>query len=135
MFGEFVKNVAFDYGRINAIAINNRGPDRANGQPGSFAGGDTGWILGIKAGTPAFEKRWDWYAGLNYEYLESDATVDGFNDSDFGLGGTNLKGYTLFGAVALSKRVSLFLRFMSANEVSGPIFRSDIVQFDLNTKF
>jgi hypothetical protein len=135
VFGEFVKNVAFNYDNINAKAINNRGPDQSGGKPGNFAGGDTGWILGIKAGTPAFEKRWDWYAGASYRYLESDATVDGFNDSDFGLGGTNLKGYTLFGAVALSKHVSFYLRWMSANEVAGPTFRNDTLQFDFNAKF
>ncbi len=135
LFGEFVKNVAFDRGSVGAKAINNLGPDRAGGQPGSFAGGDNGWILGLKAGSPAFEKRWDWYAGASYRYLESDATVDGFNDSDFGSGGTNLKGYTLFGAVALSKHVSLYLRWMSANEVAGPTLRNDTFQFDFNAKF
>lgn len=135
LFGELVKNVAFDGGSINAKAINNRGPDRASGQPGSFEGGDTGWIIGIKAGSPAFEKRWDYYVGASYRHVESDATVDGFNDSDFGLGGTNLKGYTLFGAVALTKHVSLYLRWMSANEVAGPTFRNDTFQFDFNAKF
>ena len=135
LFGEYVKNVAFDSGSINAKAINNRGPDRANGQPGNFAGGDTGWIIGLKVGSPAFEKRWDWFVGASYRYLESDATVDGFNDSDFGLGGTNLKGYTVFGSVALSKHVNFYLRWMSANEVAGPTFRNDTFQFDFNAKF
>jgi hypothetical protein len=135
LFGEYVKNVAFDRATISARAVNNLGPDRADGKPGSFVGGDTGWIIGIKAGTPAFEKRWDWNAGVSYRYLESDATVDGFNDSDFGLGGTNLKGYTLSGAVALSKHVSFNIRWMSANEVAGPTFRNDIFQFDFNAKF
>ena len=135
LFGEFVKNVAFDRSSINAIAINNRGPDRANGQPGNFAGGDTGWIIGIKAGAPALEKRWDWYVGAAYQYEESDATVDGFNDPNFGLGGTNLKGYRLFGAIALSKHINLYLRWLSANEVSGPKFRNDTLQADFNASF
>ena len=135
LFGEFVKNVAFDHGSINAKAINNRGPNQANGTPGGFAGGSNGWTLGIKAGSPAFEKRWDWYVGAAYQYEQSDATVDGFNDPNFGLGGTNLKGYRLFGAVALSKHVNLFMRWMSANEVAGPTFRSDVFQLDFNAKF
>ena len=135
LFGEFVKNVAFDRASIGAKAINNLGPDRANGQPGGFVGGDTAWAVGIKVGSPAFEKRWDWYAGASYQYEQSDATVDGFNDPNFGLGGTNLKGYRLFGAVALSKHVSLFLRWLSANEVAGPTFRNDTLQLDFNAKF
>ena len=135
LYGEFVKNVAFDHGSINAKAINNRGANQANGAPGGFVGGDTGWILGLKVGSPTFEKRWDWYAGVAYQHEDSDATVDGFNDPNFGLGGTNLKGYRLFGAVALSKHINLFIRWMSANEVSGPTFRSDVLQVDFNAKF
>ena len=122
---------------INQNFVNNRGPDLPGGAPGNFAGGNTGWVIGLKAGSPAFEKRWDWYVGVNYRYVESDATVDGFVDSDFAgnFAGTNLRGYTLFGAVALTARTSLFLRFMSANEVAGPTFRNDILQFDFNAKF
>ena len=134
LYGEYIQNVAFN---ISPNFVNNRGPNLPNGQPGNFAGGNTGWVIGLKAGSPAFEKRWDWYVGLNYRYVESDATVDGFVDSDFAgnFAGTNLRGYTLFGSVALSPRTSVFLRFMSANEVAGPTFRNDILQFDFNAKF
>ena len=127
--------MAFDYGNINSKAINNRGPDRAPGKPGNFAGGNTAWIVGLKAGSPALEKRWDWNVGVNYRYVESDSVVDGFNDSDFGGGGTNLKGYTVFGSVALTPHIALALRWMSADEIGGPTFRNDILQFDFNATF
>ena len=135
LYGEFVENVAFDYNAVNSKAINNRGPDRAPGRPGNFAGGNTGWIIGMKAGSAALQKRWDWNVGVNYRYIESDAVVDGFNDSDFGGGGTNLKGYTIYGAVAITPHVALALRWMSADEIGGPTFRNDILQFDFNAKF
>jgi hypothetical protein len=135
LFGQWIENVAFDYNDINAIAINNRGPNFPNGNPGRFDGGNTGWIAGLKVGHPALQHRWDWALGANYRYIESDATPDAFNDSDFGLGGTNLKGYSVFGAVALSPRIGLALRWMSANEIGGPPYRNDIVQFDFNAKF
>ena len=61
--------------------------------------------------------------------------MDAFNDSDFGLGGTNVKGYCVFGALALSPRVALGLRWMSANQVAGPTFQRDIFQFDFNAKY
>ena len=61
--------------------------------------------------------------------------VDGFNDSDFGLGGTNLKGYEIYGNLALTPRVFIGLRWLSADEVSGPKYGSDIFQFDFNAKF
>jgi hypothetical protein len=135
LFGEWIENVAFDYGDINAIAINNRGPNLPSGSTGRFAGGNNGWIFGVRVGHPVLLKRWDWVIGVNYRYLESDATVDAFNDSDFGLGGTNVKGYTVFGALALSPRVALGLRWMSANQVAGPTFQRDIFQFDFNAKY
>jgi hypothetical protein len=135
LYGEFTENLAFDYGAINSKAINNRGPDRAPGRPGNFAGGNTAWIVGLKAGKAALEKRWDWNVGVNYRYVESDAVVDGFNDSDFGGGGTNLKGYTIYGAVALTPHIALALRWMSADEIGGPTFRNDILQFDFNATF
>ncbi|MFZ3375434.1 MAG: putative porin [Chthoniobacterales bacterium] len=135
LFGEWLENVAFDYNDINAIAVNNRGPSRSPGKPGNFAGGNVGWIAGLKVGHAALEKRWDWALGFSYEYLESDATVDAFNDSDFGGGGTNVKGYTVSGALALSPHVSVALRWMSADQIGGPTFRNDILYFDFNAKF
>ena len=147
LFGQWIENVAFDYNDINAIAVNNRGPNMpppapggvpipgATPRPGRFDGGNIGWIAGLKVGYPALQHRWDWAFGINYRYLESDATVDAFNDSDFGLGGTNLQGYSVFGALALSPRIGIGLRWMSANEIGGPPFRNDTLQVDFNAKF
>ena len=133
--GEWIRNTAFNRDAINRIAINNRGPNLANGSTGPFVGGDTAWMIQLTFGSPALEKRWDWNAGVNYRYIESDAVVDGFNDSDFGLGGTNLRGFEIFGSLALSPRVFLGLRWLSADEVSGPKYSSDIFQLDFNAKF
>ena len=133
--GEYVKNLAFDESAINRIAVNNRGPGGPNGTPGNYAGGDTAWIAGLKVGHAAMDKPWAWQAGMNYRYVESDAVVDGFTDSDFGLGGTNLKGYSIFGAVALSPRIMMGLRWMSATEIAGPAYSVDIIQLDISGKF
>ncbi|MES2569479.1 MAG: putative porin, partial [Verrucomicrobiota bacterium] len=129
------KNLAFNRSEIDAVAINNRGANSSGGALGSFAGGDTAWVVGLKLGHAALEKRWDWNVILNYRHIESDAVVDGFNDSEFGGGGTNLKGYSLGGTVALSKRVTLGLRWLSADSIDGPRFRNDIIQFDINGRF
>ncbi len=135
LVGEWLQNTAFNYDSINAIAINNRGPDHGDGTLGDFAGGNTGWMAGLKIGHPLLAKRWAWQAGFNYRYIESDATVDAFNDSDFGGGGTNLKGYSVFGALALSPRVAIGLRWLSADQIAGPTYRNDIFQFDFNARF
>ncbi len=129
--GEFIKNIAFDRTAIAAKAVNNLGPDGA----GNFVGGDIAWTLGLKVGHAALEQRGDWNVGLGYRHVESDAVVDGFNDSDFGGGGTNLQGFTLAGALALSPRVWLVARWLSADSIAGPRFKNDIFQLDLNAKF
>jgi len=130
--GEWVTNLAFDRNSIANKAVNNFGANN-----GVYAGGNNAWIVNLKVGSAALENRWDWNLGVNYRYVESDSVVDGFNDSDFGspLTGTNLKGYTVYGSLALSPRVWLFLRYMSANSIAGPPYRNDILQLDVNTKF
>jgi hypothetical protein len=61
--------------------------------------------------------------------------VDGFTDSNFGGGGTNMKGYTLSAAMALSKATAIRLSYMTASQIAGPTLRSDVVMFDLTAKF
>jgi hypothetical protein len=129
--GELVTNTAFDRSSIAAKAVNNFGSS------GIYNGGPNAWIINLKIGSAALEKRWDWNAGINYRYVESDSVVDGFTDADFGapLTGTNLKGYTVYGSLALNPRVWLFLRYMSADAIAGAPYKNDIIQLDLNTKF
>jgi hypothetical protein len=131
LVGEFVKNLAFSRSAIDAKAVNNLDP------AGNFVGGNTGYMMGLNLGRVALEQRWDWNISLVYKYIESDAVVDGFDDSNFGGSrtGTNLKGYILGGNLALSRRVWLGLRWMSADSIAGPTFKSDLMQLDLNGKF
>ncbi len=131
--GEYVKNTAFNQADIASKAVNNRGPSSSG--IGEFAGGDTAWIVNLRLGSPALVNRWDWAIEVGYRYVESDAVVDGFTDSDFGGGGTNVKGYTLGAVVALSPDVTLGTRWMSATEIAGPPLKSDVFQLDLNSTF
>jgi hypothetical protein len=134
LLGEVTKNIAFDASDINTKAVNNRGA--ANGSSiGAFDGGDTAWNLAFQIGKPAMETFGDWQAAFGYRYVESDAVVDGFTDSDFGGGGTNVQGFTLGGAMAVSPAVRLGLRWMSSDEITGPPLSTDILQFDINAKF
>jgi hypothetical protein len=74
---------------------------------------------------------------IGYRKVESDAVVDGFNDADFGgdLLGTNLKGFTLAASFALARDVWIDARWMSASAIAGPIYKNDLLQLDLNTRF
>ena len=130
LIGEYVRNIAFDRGNIDQIAVNNRGSGS-----GSFDGGNNAWTTSLRVGSPNLEKRWNWNVGVGYRYVESDSVVDGFNDSDFGGGGTNLKGFTISSALALSPNVSVALRWMSAQEIAGPPLKVDTIQLDFSGKF
>jgi hypothetical protein len=103
---------------------------------GPFEGGDTAWFLSLKLGKSVFEKRGDWNATVGYRYIESDAVVDGLNDSDFGVGGgTNMKGYSIGAALALSANVKLGATWLSGQQIAGPPLKSDVFLLDLNAKF
>jgi hypothetical protein len=134
LLGEYVKNLAWDDAEIDAVAVNNRGPLDTLGI-GRYEGGDTAWIAGIRVGKPKFERAWDWAFGISYRYVESDAVVDGFVDSDFGGGGTNVEGYTIYGSLALSPNVAFGVRWMSADEIAGPPLKTDVLQVEFNGKF
>ncbi len=135
LMGEYIKNLGFDREQLNALGINNRAPVSAKGTPGSYAGGDMAWMLGLRAGAAALQKRGDWQAGVYYKYIESDAVVDGFNDSDFGGGGTNMKGYGLWGNWALTPRTTFGVRWVTATEIAGPPYSNDTLYVDFTGKF
>lgn len=133
--GEYVWNSAFNRNLMNAdTTVNNRGPD-VDGKAGPYNGGNQGWLGRVTVGDKIIKHRWDWNVHAGYKYLESDATLDAFVDSDFGLGGTNLKGYFVGGNVGLSDNVWASLRWMSANNISGVPYAVDVLQVDVNAKF
>jgi hypothetical protein len=129
LVGEFVQNIAFDEDRLRTLAVNNRGAG------GGFVGGDIGWAVNMNLGKPVLKERWDWNIQLGYKYVESDAVVDGFTDSDFGGGGTNLQGYTIGGDLLLSPHISAGLNWMSGDSIDGPQFKQDVFQLDITAKF
>jgi hypothetical protein len=145
--GEYVINTAFDRNFMNTLAqnptngiINNRGPSPGTGPdgqliPGPFNGGNQGWMARVTVGDKEIKHLWDWNVYGGYKYLESDAMIDGFVDSEFGLGGTNLKGYLLGGRLGIGENVWTSLKWMSANNISGNPFAVDIIMLDINARF
>jgi len=130
--------VAFDRGAIaNEGPAILPGPVNNNSSSGTFDGGNKGYDVRLNLGAPALEKLWDWNVDVAYRYIQSDAVVDAFTDSNFGgyLSGTNLKGYILGANLAFSPRVSSGLRFMEADAIAGPPLSTDTIQVDINAKF
>ena len=81
-------------------------------------------------------KEWgDWQVFGAYKYLQRDAVVDAFTDSDFALGGTDAKGYILGGLAGLARNTWVRVRWLSTNAIDGPPRAVDVLQVDLNAKF
>jgi hypothetical protein len=135
LVGEVTKNLGFDESEVAALAYSDGRIGRTINSLDDFEGGDMAWYTAFQVGMPALQAFGDWQASFGYRYVESDAVVDGFTDSDFGGGGTNVQGFTLGGNFALSPFVRLGLIWMSSNEVTGPPLSSDTLQLDINAKF
>jgi hypothetical protein len=132
---EYVRNLGFNRKQIEAKALNNRGPLQGSDPIGPFVGGNDGMLARVSFGSPEMNERWDWKAQLAYRRVASDAVLDALNDSDFGQGGTNLKGPSVDVMVALAKRVTAAVRWFSADQVAGPRYAVDGLQVDLAARF
>ena len=151
--GNYLHNLAFkrsDECLLRSDGINFRGAltnVEASGDPasadfgnpcaggGTLHSGNTGWLGSLVVGHAKPRKWGEWRAMAGYRYLETDAVPDAFPDSDFHLGGTNTKGYTIGATFGVMEGVALGTRWMSANEVSGSPLSIDVLQVDLSAEF
>ncbi len=148
--GNYVRNLGFKRSDLCrntplGLPINNITPSaKGNTNPCSAAAGDTvarfdggnqGYTIYGLIGTKKPSKWGDWNVEVAYRYLESDAVLDSLSDSDFHLGGTNAKGYTVGATMGLFKNVTLGGRWLSANAISGPPLAIDVLQIDLQAAF
>lgn len=120
---DYVKNIGFDRAEISERT----GTD--------FEEKTTGFQARITYGIPSIEKRSDWNAYFGYKYLERDAVIDAFTDSDFRLGGTDSKGYYLGGNYGVDKNVWFSAKWLSGDTINGRKFSVDVLQLDLNARF
>jgi hypothetical protein len=89
----------------------------------------------ISFGTPTVLTYGAWRALIGYRYLQRDAVIDAYTDSDFHFGGTDASGYYLIGDVGLANNLWMRARYQSSNAIDGPTYAVDTVQIDLNTTF
>lgn len=134
---DYVKNIGFDRKRVSELVGEDVAPKTE------------GYEFKVAVGWPEVRKRFDWQVSLAYKYLERDAAIDAFTDSDFHLGGTDGKGYTLRFEYGLTDDVSLGLRWISTDAIDGvligyPVSNAtgqrtplavDTLLIDLNAKF
>lgn len=118
-----VRNLAYETNRVSANFGQYVAP-RTKGYQAEFS---FGYPEVLTAGA--------WRAVVGYRYLQRDAVIDAYTDSDFHFGGTDARGYYLLGDYGLAGRVWMRLRYMSSNAIDGPKLGIDTLQIDLNTRF
>jgi hypothetical protein len=121
--GDYVRNIGYDEDRIRVRTGLSR---KAR---------TTGHFLGVLFGQPQIRKRGEWQVSLGHKYLERDAVVDGYTDSDFHMGGTDAKGWILGGSYGIDANTWLRLRWLTADAIDGPPAAIDVLQVDLNARF
>jgi len=137
--GDYVKNVGYDKKAVE---------DRINGDSGTDITVDArtkGYQARVAVGWPVISKARDWQVSFVYRYLERDAVLAEFTDSDFHGGGTDAKGYILKFDYGIADNTWLSLRWLSSNEIDGNNYPEyvygtgklgiDMLQLDLNAKF
>jgi hypothetical protein len=122
---DWARNLGFDESTVRANAPSYSGYDL----------GADGYQFKLTVGYPKLVEEDEWQAFIGYRYVETDAVLDAFTDSDFHLGGTNAKGFMIGGQYAIYKNTWLAARWMSADEVTGLPLAIDVFQLDLNAKF
>ena len=132
---------------LRADAVENKGFDARQililtGQ--SIEKRNKGYQADVSFGHPSLGELGRWRVTLGYRYLQRDAVLDAWTDTDFHEGGTDAKGYYFVGDLGLAARTWLRLRYLSANEIDGPSGTSgigqlrygvDVLQFDVTTSF
>ncbi len=122
--GDYVRNVGFDRNQVRRKT----GLDNVHAR-------NEGYSAGIQVGHPNIVNFGEWQALLVYKYLEADAVMDAFTDSDFHAGGTNAKGWVFGLGFGLYHNVWLGARWLTADEISGPPLSIDLLQVDVNARF
>ncbi len=130
--GDYVQNLGFDAGDIAAragTAVSER---------------NKGWTTELEVGYPKVRAAGQWNLLAGYRYLQRDAVLDSFADSDFHAGGTDAQGWIASASFGLASNLWLRARWLSADEIDGapagfgtsfaPL-AIDVLQIDLNALF
>ena len=144
-FNPFNIMVAAEYANNTAFSLSDfrRRTDATfygNVNPG---GRRDGYQLKFAVGALDVRDANDWQVQLSYRHVGSDAVLDAFTDSDLGLGGTNIRGYTLGLNYGLDRNTSLGMRYMAAENIDTPLnsnypnasFKVNTLMVDLNVRF
>lgn len=131
LVGDVVRNIGY-----NAADVASKALDQSTGTTDpNYAKRTLGWQGQVTVGRPSMTLPGDWQVFAGYRYVQRDAVLDAFTDSDFNLGGTNAKGYFVGASYGLDLNTWVTARWLSGNSIDGLPFGVDVLQVDLNAKF
>lgn len=120
---DYVRNVGYDENKILARSGQNIQPQV------------DAYQLRLTIGYPVIAERHQWQVFGFYRRSERDSMLDAFTDSNYLMGGTNHKGYTLHALYGVAHNTWLGLRYNSYDQISGLPLSIDSVNLDLNARF
>ncbi|MEZ4601755.1 MAG: putative porin [Syntrophotaleaceae bacterium] len=123
--GEYVKNIGYDKEEV----------DERSGFEFFEGDQDMGYMFGAAIGHEKVDDLGRWNVYGYYRYIEADAVLSSFTDSDFHLGGTNSKGWVAGAEFGLMKNTWLSAKWQSSDEIEREQLGVDTLQVDLNAKF
>ncbi|MES1196576.1 MAG: putative porin, partial [Steroidobacter sp.] len=151
---DYVSNLGYDQKRVLAQAgFSSLSQVTDPNQKLTFDRMTNGYQIEFGFGSIRTGKQGSWCTAINYKYLERDAVVDAFTDSDFHLGGTGAKGYTVKADWWFRDHSWFSLRYISSDEIKHygpqyldaqnnptipsdtPRFGVDVFMFDVNGQF
>lgn len=124
LMADYVKNLGYDREKVAALV-----------QIPDYKEYTDAYQIGLSVGHKRMDVFGDWRAYFKYRYLERDAIIDAFTDSDFHLGGTNAKGWILGGEFGLRKNVWAAFKWVTSNEIVGLPYAVDSFFLDVNCRF
>ncbi|HKT72653.1 MAG TPA: putative porin [Steroidobacteraceae bacterium] len=122
--GEAVRNIGYNRNEVEALTGKLQPSDENTGYVGEFSFGDR-----------LVDRLGKWRVAVGYRYVKRDAVLDAWTDADFHEGGTNARGYYLWGSYGIAPRTWVRLRYLSGNEIDGDRYAVDIMQLDVTAAF
>ncbi len=77
----------------------------------------------------------DWNMNFAYRYIQRDAVLDAFTDSQFHNGGTDAKGWVVGTQYGLAKNTWVNMQWYSTEAIDGPKYTVDTLNLDVNARF
>jgi Putative porin len=134
---EYANNTAF-----SASDFHKRADPTTYGKVNPGGSGE-GYQLRLAVGDTEVRDFNDWQVAFTYRRVGSDAVLDAFTDSDLGLGGTNLRGYSLGLNYGLYRNTTLGVKYLAGENIDTTLnsnypnasFKVNTLQVDLNVRF